>query len=184
MIEKKNDVIIPEQVKDSAKFFDGNIKKGVIICSVWLLGKDGARDKLIGSQKRRVGRNDFVVKGKRYWINYNELKEGKKHYYYDCNVENAIGSLSFHELSDRKVVPSQAEHMLIDGVVKVLMAKGGIPATYLLVAFIIVGLTVALGMYLFSQYQTLSTQVEKLRTENTNLKTQLGVIPPVEQGAK
>lgn len=164
--------IIPEQVKDSRKYFSDGIKKNKIVCCVWLLGKDGARDKLVGSTKRKVGKTDFVVKGKRYWINYEELKEGKKCYYYDCDVTNAIGTLSFHDRSDRKVIPSQADDMLKDGVVRVLMGKGGIPAMYLLVAFIVTGIALAGLMYFLSQYQTQLTQIEALKVKNTNLITE------------
>jgi hypothetical protein len=162
-------VVIPEVVRTSRTYFNDSIKKNKIICCVWLLGKDGARDKLVGSAKRKVGRTDFVVKGKRYWINYEELKEGKKCYYYDCDVTNAIGTLSFHDRSDRKVIPSQADDMLRDGVVRVLMGKGGIPAMYLLVAFIVVGIALAGLMYFLSQYQTQLKQIEDLKLKVTNL---------------
>lgn len=172
--------IEPEQIKESRKFFDPSIKKAKIICCVWLLGKDGARDKLVGSAKRKIGKTDFVVKGKRYWINYEELKEGKKCYYYDCDVTNAIGTLSFHDRSDRKVIPSQADDMLRDGVVRVLMGKGGIPAMYLLVAFIVVGIALAGLMYFLSQYQNQLKQIENLNArvttitaENNELKNQI-----------
>ena len=164
--------LIPENVRNSRQFFNDGIKKGKIKCNVWLLGKDGARDKLIGSTKRKVGKTDFVIKGKRYFINYEELKEDKKYYVYDCDVTNAIGTLSFHDLSDRKVYPNQAESMLVDGVVRVLMGKGGIPAMYLLVAFIVVAVAMAGVMYLFSQYQTLSSTVEKQKTTITTLQTE------------
>jgi hypothetical protein len=183
-IKKESAKVIPEQV-NHREFFNDGIKKNKIICCVWLLGKNGARDKLIGSAKRKVGKTDFVVKGKRYWINYEELKEGKKCYYYDCDVNNAIGTLSFHDRSDRQVIPSQADDMLRDGVVRVLMGKGGIPAMYLLVAFIVVGIAMAGMMYFLSQYQAqqktidnLNARIVTITEENNLLKQQLSSIPP------
>lgn len=183
-VQKQSQVVIPEKVNNREYFSDG-IKKNKIICAVWLLGKNGARDKLIGSTKRKVGKTDFIVKGKRYWINYEELKEGKKCYYYDCDVNNAIGTLSFHDRSDRQVIPSQADDMLRDGVVRVLMGKGGIPAMYLLVAFIVVGIAMAGMMYFLSQYQAqqktidnLNARIVTITEENNLLKQQLASIPP------
>lgn len=172
--------ITPEELeqyaKNSKRNFDGNLKKADIICSAWLLGKNGARDKLVGSQKRKIGKVDFVIKGKRYYIDYDHLKEGKKCYYYDTDVTNAIGALSNHDVSDKvntqdgKVKPNNADMMLIDGVVKVLMGKGGIPAMYLLVAFIVVGIALAGMMYFLSQYQTQTKQIENLNAQNLVLK--------------
>ena len=183
MAEDK-EVLIPEQVKD-VSLFDNHFRKGIIMCNVWLLGKNGARDKFIGSQKRRVGKRDFVVKGKRYWINYDELKEGKKNYIFDCDVTNSIGTLSFHDLSDRKVVPNQADNMLVDGVVRLMMAKGGIPAMYLLVAMIMVTIAVVGLVYFMSQYQTLVDQNGKLTASNKALTEQLkAFLPPTPTGAK
>ena len=183
MAEDK-EVLIPEQVKD-VSLFDNHFRKGIIMCNVWLLGKNGARDKFIGSQKRRVGKRDFVVKGKRYWINYDELKEGKKNYIFDCDVTNSIGTLSFHDLSDRKVVPNQADNMLVDGVVRLMMAKGGIPAMYLLVAMIMVTIAVVGLVYFMSQYQTLVDQNGRLTASNKALTEQLkAFLPPTPTGAK
>lgn len=163
---------VPEIVNSSIAEFDGNIKKAKILCSVWQLGENGARDKFIGSQKKKIGDKTFVVKGKRYFINYNEIKEGKNIFYYDCDVHNSVGALSFHDVSKQKVEPNQADMMLIDGVVKVLMGKGGIPAMYLLVAFIAVAIAMASTMYLFSQYQSNGTTIEKQRVSIENLKAE------------
>ena len=184
MSEQNKETLIPEQVKD-VSLFDNHFRKGIIMCNVWLLGKNGARDKFIGSQKRRVGKRDFVVKGKRYWINYDELKEGKKNYIFDCDVTNSIGTLSFHDLSDRKVVPNQADNMLVDGVVRLMMAKGGIPAMYLLVAMIMVTIAVVGLVYFMSQYQTLVDQNGRLTASNKALTEQLkAFLPPAPTGAK
>jgi len=189
--EELRNKIIPEQVEKGKAFFNDGIKKGVIVCSVWLLGKNGARDKLVGSQKRKIGKTDFVVKGKRYYINYQELKEGKKFYYYDCDVENAIGTLSFHDLSDRKIYPNQADHMLVDGVVRVMMAKGGIPALWLLIAMIMTAVAIAGLMYFLSQYQSQGKEIENLKTLSANRLDQLKqleeqgiVIPPARVQGK
>lgn len=163
---------VPEIVDSSIAEFDGNIKKAKILCSVWQLGQNGARDKFIGSQKRKVGDKTFVVKGKRYFINYNELKEGKDIFYYDTDVHNSVGALSFHDVSRQKVEPNQAEMMLIDGVVKVLMGKGGIPAMYLLVAFIVVGIALAGMMYFLSQFQSNTATIDKQKTSIEALKNE------------
>lgn len=170
--------ITPEELsKSSLDRFNSNIKKTKIVCNVWLLGKDGSRDKFIGSKKVKVGATNFVVKNKRYWIDYNSpaLKEGKKFFTYDCDVTNAIGGLGFRDVADKadtadgKIKPNQADMMLVDGVVKVLMGKGGIPALYLLVAFVVVGIALAGLMYFLSQYQTLTKQVETFRESNLKL---------------
>lgn len=183
MVEDNSNVVTEEQAEQSLRRFDNFVKSGTIVCSVWLIGSNGARDKFIGSVKRKVGKKDFVIKGKRYWINYDFLKEGKKLYYYDCDVNNSVGALSFHDVSKEKVSPNQADMMLVDGVVRVLMGKGGIPAMYLLVAMIITGIAVAGMMYFLSQYQTLSGTVEtqkvtisSLKAENNNLKSELEAI--------
>lgn len=170
--------ITPEQLaKSSLDRFNSGIRKTKIVCNVWLLGKDGSRDKFIGSKKVKVGATNFVVKNKRYWIDYNSpaLKEGKKFFTYDCDVTNAIGGLGFRDVADKadtadgKIKPNQADMMLVDGVVKVLMGKGGIPALYLLVAFVVVGIALAGLMYFLSQYQTLTKQVETFRESNLKL---------------
>lgn len=163
---------VPEIVDSSIAEFDGNIKKAKIICSVWQLGENGARDKFVGSQTKKIGDKTFVVKGKRYFIDYSELKEGKKLFYYDCDIHNAVGALSFNPVARQRVQPNQAEMMLIDGVVKVLMGKGGIPAMYLLVAFIAVAIAMAGTMYLFSQYQSNGITIEKQRVSIENLKAE------------
>lgn len=185
----KEVVSTPADFKDNREFFNAGIKKGKILCRVWLLGKNGARDKLIGSKKVSVGKTHFSIRDKTYWIDYNELKEEKKYYTYDSDVTNAIGSLSFHDVSDKvktsdgKVNPNQAELMLKDGQVKTFMGKGGIPALYLIVAFIVVAIALMGMMYLISQYQTNLTQIDKLKTQNANiiaennsLKEQLAVL--------
>lgn len=181
--EESNDskqVIEPEIITTGKKDFSSYIKTGKILCQVWLLGENHSRDKLIGSTKVKVGKTTFTVKGKRYWINYKELKEGKKYFVYDCDVTNAIGGLSFHIITDTKSYPEQAENMLRDGVVRVLMGKGGIPALYLLVAFIVVAIALAGSMYLLNAYQSSISQIDKqriqidtLKAENSQLKTQV-----------
>jgi len=113
------------------------------------------------------------------------LKEGKKNYIFDCDVTNSIGTLSFHDLSDRKVVPNQADNMLVDGVVRLMMAKGGIPAMYLLVAMIMVTIAVVGLVYFMSQYQTLVDQNGRLTASNKALTEQLkAFLPPAPTGAK
>lgn len=172
-IEKSSDKKLePEIISESKKDFSSYIKSGKILCQVWLLGENQARDKLIGSTKVKVGKTTFTVKGKKYWINYKELKEGKKYFIFDCDVTNAIGGLSFHNITDLKKYPEQAENMLRDGVVRVLMGKGGIPAVYLLVAFIAVSIALAGSMYLLNAYQNSISQIDKQRIQIDNLKSE------------
>lgn len=167
--------LVPENVKQSRLAFDGLFKKKKILCCVWLVGENGNRDKFVGSTKRKIGKTDFVIKGKRYFLNYDFLREGKKYYEYHADIRYSNAPLSNQKLLEndaRLVIATQADSMLVDGVVRVLMGKGGIPAMYLLVAFIVVAVAMAGTMYLFSQYQTMSVQLEKQKTTNTSIITE------------
>ena len=166
--------IEPLEISDAKKKFNGLFKSNRIICRAWLLGENGSRDKLIDKPKKvKVGKTFFVAGGKRYFINYDELREGKKHYEYDTNALNAVGSLSWHDTEkNNPVSPTQADLMLKDGMVKTFMGKGGIPVMYLLVAMIVVSIALAGVMYCVSQLQTLQAQLTNQIAQNTALKTE------------
>ena len=167
-----------EQVKKSVNSFNTNFKKKKILCSVWLVN-EGTRPKFVGSKKRAIGKTDFVVKGKRYSINYDFINEGKKYYEYNCDVRYANAPLSYNKLAEndaRLVIANQADHMLIDGVVRVMMAKGGIPALWLLIAMIMTAVAIAGMMYFLSQYQTLTTTIEKNKTTIATLTEQNNIM--------
>ena len=174
----KKKVIVPEEIAKSKEYFNHELKKAKITCRAWLLGKEGTRDKLFGSVDKKVGDTHFVIKGKRYFINYEELKEGKKAYYYDTDVMNAVGSLSFKDNIPQKVMPNQAESMLRDDVVRLFMGKGGLPTVYFLVAFIVVAIALAGMMYSVSSLQTYQktdatqkAQIASYQSENLELKS-------------
>lgn len=192
MTTEKNTVSPEEfskmELTDARNSFNAGMKKGKILCRVWLLGSNGTRDKLIATKKIKVGKTTFDIRGiGRFWINYDFLREEKKFYVYDIDVTNAVGSLSFHAYDKEKVYPNQSELMLKDGQVKTFMGKAGIPVMYLLVAFIVVAIALAGMMYVLSQNTTLMGQNSRLTTtnqalvtENTLLKEQvisLGGIP-------
>lgn len=165
----------PKDFKDNYDKFNIGIKKGKILCRTWLLGENGARDKLIAQKKVKVGKRNFEIRGiGLFWINYLELKEEKKFYVYDVSVNNAVGALSFHEYDKEKVYPNQSELMLKDGQVKTFMGKAGIPVMYLLVAMIITGIAVAGLMYSISQLQNYGKQLDTEKAKNTVLTTENG----------
>lgn len=180
--------LIAIDANNKKKSFDGYMRNARIDCYVWLMGENGSRDKLIGHSKKKVGKLDFVVKGKKYFINYDFLREGKKSYEYHCDVRYSNAPLSFHKLADkdaRFIIATQADTMLMDGVVKVLMGKGGIPALYLLVAFIVVAIALALTMYMLSTNQSLGKELDATKTLSAKRLDQLNqlqeqgiVIPP------
>lgn len=159
----------PEVIKAGKSDFSNFFHKRKILCRVWMLGINGARDKLVGQRKVTIGKTNFDVKGKRYWIDYNLIKEGNKYFEYDCNVLNAIGGLSWHEVHGNKVSPNQASLMLKDGMVTTFMGKSGIPAMYILVAFIAVSILAVGLVYIVGQYQNSTVVIKNLETKNSAL---------------
>jgi hypothetical protein len=166
---------LAQKSNESMNFLTG-WKNKKIICKFWLLGDNGARDKLIGQKKTRVGKTQVYFRGSPYWLNYTQLKEDKKYFVLDIDVNNSVQALSFHKTTLEKVFPNQAELMLKDGQVKTFMGKGGIPAMYLLVAFIVVAIAMLGAVYLFSQYQVLSTQVEKQKGTIAQLQNEKNIL--------
>jgi len=137
----KNAEIYKEQMQDIANSIrntdSGTIKAKKILCEVWLLGKDGHRDKILGSKFVKAGKKEFQLNiggvPMRFKINYDELKEHKKFLLYQVDLMNTVGAIRYYPYEKEKAYPNQVAIMLADFAVRTFHKKGGMPFWYLLI---------------------------------------------------
>lgn len=159
----------------------GNVKSKKIKCEVWLLGKDGHRDKWLGGKTVKAGKREFELKiggvPMRFKINYDELKEHKKFLLYQVDLTNSVGAIRYYPYEKEKAYPNQVAIMLSDFAVRTFHKKGGMPFWYILVPLF---LALALGISLavmapdYINNKDLLNQaiaeIQRLQTENMALQ--------------
>lgn len=173
------------------------IKKKKIECRVWSTSQtkdDSAKDlqintkvtpKLVFTKKVTLGVTEFKCRVSKtqvnkYRIDYNELKEGRHSYIYDCDLMNAVGALSFFRYDLEQVPANQNETLLQEGAVKGFIDKGGLPQwLFIVLAFTaliaIGGLVFILPDYIANgaKVDTLTKAFQASQAQVTALKAQV-----------